>query len=85
MKKNERLLQQNGICIRTEELEKITRELEEAAIRQDAITAQLNECRQKAHALLVALKDSCREVKQPVKTKFPLERWQEFGILDKRF
>ncbi len=81
---NDALLKQNNINLDAEKIEVVAKALEEASAAQEKAEEELATRRDAAHLLLAELKELCNESKQPIKEKFPLEKWQKFGLPDKR-
>ncbi len=84
IERNRETLIQQGITINTDAMNSYCKELEEVAKQQEDAELALKKVRDEAHRLLDLLKAEIIENKNPIKLKFLPDRWQQFGIADKR-
>lgn len=77
-------LVKKNIKIDTRKLDELTKELEDAAKKQDEAESSLLSARQNAYKLLDDLKQELLSVKIPIKSAFLSDEWSKFGITDKR-
>lgn len=84
IKRNVETLKRRSIDLNTEAMDSICKQLVEASNKQEEAEQALKLVRDEAHSLLEQLKTEILETKTPIKTTFPPEQWQQFGIADKR-
>lgn len=63
--------------IQLEKLQKASKEVEE-------MRARLSEKVKTTNAILGQIKQSYQSTKEIIRNNYPQERWQEFGVIDKR-
>lgn len=76
-----------ALGIKAETLDALNLKAEKAIemIREvDALRAVVSEKLQNANSCLAEVKEEAQLIRQLIKSNYPLERWCDFGIMDKR-
>lgn len=85
MKKHLNVLSANGV--KQENLDSLINACEEAIKMSQEVDKLRQEVSEKLHEANVALsnvKDQYYELRTIIKSNYPLEKWSEFGLMDKR-
>lgn len=85
LRKNYELVADKGITTQTiDEMEILSKKLAEQDQKVETLRAELSKEVNEAREQLIDLRDKYRKTKQVVKLNFSQEKWQKFGLPDKR-